>query len=74
MASVSTIIRYYGNFHSFGNTYTTNRIRLKVLNPTFLYINEYFQMVPAVSIYAHEYPTTSKYHMLPTNLGGEIST
>ena len=31
-------------------------------------------MALAVNNYAHEYPTTSKYHMLPTYLRGEIST
>ena len=37
-------------------------------------MHDYFQMAPAVNIYAHEYPTTLKYHMLPTHLWGEIST
>ncbi len=37
-------------------------------------MHEYFQMAPAVNIYAHQYPTTSKYHMLPTHLRDEIST
>ncbi len=46
----------------------------KVLHPTCLYMQKYFQMAPTVNIYTHEYPTTSKYHMLPTNLRGEIST
>ncbi len=37
-------------------------------------MQKYFQMAPAVNIYTHEYPTTSKYHMLPTHLRGEIPT
>ena len=37
-------------------------------------MQKYFHMAPAVNIYTHEYPTTSKYHMLPTHLRGEIST
>ena len=37
-------------------------------------MQKYFQMAPAVNIYTHEHPTTSKYHMLPTHLRGEIST
>ncbi len=47
---------------------------LKVLHPTCLYMQKYFQMAPTVNIYTHEYPITSKYHMLPTHLRGEIST
>ncbi len=47
---------------------------IKVLHPTCLYMQKYFQMAPVVNIYTHEYPTTSKYHMLPTHLRGEIST
>ncbi len=31
-------------------------------------------MALAVNIYAHKYPTTSKYHMLPIHGRGEIST
>ncbi len=31
-------------------------------------------MAPADNIYANGYPTTSKYHMLPTHLRDEIST
>ncbi len=46
----------------------------KVLHPTSLYMQKYFQMSPAVNIYTHEYTTTSKYHMLPTHLRGENST
>ncbi len=49
------------------------RILLKVLHPTCLYMHKYFQMAPAVNIYTHEYPSTSKYHMLPTHLRGDIS-
>ncbi len=37
-------------------------------------MQKYFQMAPAVYIHTHEYPTTSKYRMLPTHLRGEIST
>ena len=36
-------------------------------------MQKYFQVAPAVNIYTHEYPTTSKY-MLPTHLRGEILT
>ncbi len=36
-------------------------------------MQKYFQMASAVNIYIHEYPTTSKYRMLPTHLRGEIS-
>ncbi len=45
----------------------------KVLHPTCLYMQKIFQMAPAVNTYTHEYPTTSKYLMLPTHLRGEIS-
>ena len=31
-------------------------------------------MAPTVDISAHEYPSTSKYHMLPTHLKGTVST
>ena len=44
---------------------------IKVLHPTCLHMHEYFQMTPAVNIYAHEYPTTSKYHMLPNHFNSE---
>ncbi len=37
-------------------------------------MQKYFQMAPAVNIYTHEYPTASKYHMLPAQGRGEIST
>ncbi len=37
-------------------------------------MQKYFQVAPAVNIYTHEYPTTSKYHNLPTHLRGEILT
>ena len=37
-------------------------------------MHEYFQMARTANIYAHEYPATVKYHMLPIHLRGEIST
>ena len=47
---------------------------LKVLHPTCLYMQKILQIASAVNNYAHEYPTISKYHMLPIHLRGEIST
>ena len=51
--SVSTNLYHYYN--------------IKVLNPTFLYMHEYFHMAPSVNIYAHGYPTTSKHNILSTH-------
>ncbi len=33
---------------------------IKVLHPTCLFMHKYVQMAPAINIYTHEYPTTSK--------------
>ncbi len=49
-------------------------ISIKVLHPTCLCMQKNFRMAPAGNIYVHEYPTKSKYHILPTHLRGEIST
>ena len=35
-------------------------------------MHEYFHMAPSVNIYAYGYPTTSKYHMLPIHLRGQL--
>ncbi len=51
-----------------------NLMYFKVLHLTCLYMHEYLQMAATVNIYAHEYPTTSKHHMIPIHLRGEIST
>ncbi len=53
---------------------TENELSFKVLHPTCLYMQKIFQMATAINIYAHEYPTISKYHMLPTHLRGGIWT